>query len=98
MSAGFTPGPWLKMGGTVYSSFFTRGHERTKWQCAIYGDLDCPREELQGNAHLIAAAPKLYALLEECLEKLPLHEKTLFGTSGLINRIGEELKKARGEA
>ena len=93
MSAAFTPGPWLTTGTTVYSLFFARGHERNKWDCTIYGDLYCPRDELQANAHLIAAAPELYAAL--LLAQAYLHE---FAPAAVYDANEVLLRKARGEA
>ena len=95
MSAAFTPGPWLTTGTTVYSLFFARGHERNKWDCIIYGDLYCPRDELQANAHLIAAAPRMYHELVHHLEMTRVYPGE---ASEDFKRIDAILKAARGEA
>lgn len=93
MSARFTSGPWSAIGNTIYSLFFARGHERNKWDCTIYGDIDCSREELHAVALLIAAAPELYAALLQAQEYLgecaPAWE---------YEDNEELLRKARGEA
>lgn len=105
MSARFTSGPWSAIGNTIYSLFFARGYERNKWNCTIYGDVDCPREELQAVAHLIAAAPELYAALEKMLEWNARESDHAVSFDERVNLCDEAfcmaraaLKAARGEA
>ena len=102
MNGQFTRGPWSTAGTTVYSLYFARGNERNKWDCTIYGDTDCPREELQANARLIAAAPSMYEALEAvviALDRLSIPPaEVLDENSPIMDAIRVALKAARGEA
>lgn len=49
--------------------------------------------ELEANAHLIAAAPEMYAMLEKVLTEY----KEMFGMSQEVKDIEQLLAKARGE-
>ena len=102
MSARFTRGPWSAIGNTIYSLFFARGYERNKWNCTIYGDVDCPREELQAVAHLIVASPDMYEVLEAieiALDKFHASPSDVLDENApIMDALREALKKARGEA
>jgi len=55
----FTPGPWTSSeNGTIDAG---KGSVGDVWP------FDVGREEMKSNAHLIAAAPDLYAALEELI-------------------------------
>lgn len=58
---GFTPGPWLLSGRTVYA-LNDEGFNRFS---ALVQDAHAPAYELNANARLIAASPCMYALLEK---------------------------------
>ena len=53
----------------------------------VYSD-DCDRDEAMANAHLIAAAPDLYAALVHAQQNMPHPDQM----------IDEALAKARGQA
>lgn len=78
----FTPGPWVagvssdghvvSMGEAIQTPWSFASHLR--WECAhlIDEDEDCEQgraqfQESSANAHLIAAAPELYAVAEAAL-------------------------------
>ena len=61
---GFTPGPWLLSGRTVYA-LNDEGFNRFS---ALVQDAHTPGDELEANARLMAAAPELLLALE-CLLK-----------------------------
>jgi len=54
-----TPGPWLRSGNTVYA-LNPDGFNRF---CAQVQDAHTPNHELEANARLMAAAPKLLSAL-----------------------------------
>lgn len=60
---GFTPGPWLLSGRTVYA-LNDEGFNRFS---ALVQDAHTPWDELEANARLIAAAPDLLAALDDLL-------------------------------
>lgn len=91
----FTEGPWLVAGDAfVYSLFHTRGHERNKFVFQGSADVDCPREEMIANAHLVAASPELYRVLERLCDM----DEGQALTDRLFAEARGVLKKARGEA
>ncbi|WP_373092961.1 hypothetical protein [Zhongshania sp.] len=92
--AKFTKGPWEvdPLGSDWLGSVFTHDGsiqvaqaQQVKPYC-----LDIKQEERQANAHLIAAAPELYAMLAEIVDdgEISLHQ---------IVRAEKALAKARGE-
>ena len=104
---GFTPGPWVC--GNRYSSMGvytesgdvianTRGSQRNF-------DRETQLAEQDANAHLIAAAPELYAAAELALivAESWIHDQ-LDGTNSLgealveLNPVRAALAKARGES
>ena len=60
-------------------------------------------EEIEANAHLIAAAPDLLAVLEElresstCCGTYDLLDETTWASPDLVDRIESAITKARGE-
>ena len=94
-----TPGPWSistdgEATGVIYA---LRGFE---WDdiCVL-----TPRCEAADNAHLIAAAPEMLAVLEElresstCCGTYDLLDETTWASPDLADRIESAIKKARGE-
>ena len=79
--AKFTPGPWVVSGNATIN-------KKPKGWIASVSNTD-----RKANAHLIAAAPDLYEVLEEARVFL-VH---LNATGSLIDQIDEALAKARGE-
>jgi hypothetical protein len=97
----FTPGPWHKVEGTNEVTAL----EGLKYICvaslfvpvgSTSEDLDSRREVMHANAHLIAAAPDLYAALDEILEALFYDDAE--GIEGKIKAAYDALAQARGEA
>ena len=87
----FTNGKWRVLEGLDHNDNLTvavEGGERTVCECV------CADSEDRANAHLIAAAPDLYSLLEEALPFIGWGSKP----DGLIEQIEAALAKARGEA
>ncbi len=65
----FTPGPWLREGRTVYALMhagWRHGEEQFKnrFYFNVQADRECPVEEAEANAQLIAAAPELLDALK----------------------------------
>ena len=100
MSGAWTPGPWrVSSIGLMNDGSFPVASEQ--WQIArVTSQTDFPRgqghnsecTERDANAHLIAAAPDLYAALE--MAQLWLSVDGRFDMQG----INAALAKARGEA
>lgn len=63
---GFTPGPWLLSGRTVYA-LNDEGFNRFS---SLVQDAHTPGDELEANARLMAAAPELLKALEEAVKDL----------------------------
>jgi hypothetical protein len=68
-----TPGPWLRIGTTVYALMhagWKRGVEQFKnrFTVQVQRDRECSEEEAEANARLIAAAPDLLEALEAMYE------------------------------
>jgi hypothetical protein len=85
----FTPGPWeyKQTSGYDYGS-------TTYWLPGI-----CTNVDKEANAHLIAAAPDLYAACEQLLmDEDSISERTdLVSTCESLEKIKAALAKARGE-
>ena len=64
---GFTPGPWLLSGRTVYA-LNDEGFNRFS---ALVQDAHAPAYELDANARLMAAAPDLLQALEKVIADVP---------------------------
>lgn len=69
----FTPGDWMRDGLTVYAT--AKGSPHNRFYCPVYGGFirhpyDRTEEsELEANARLIAAAPKLLDALRVVLDR-----------------------------
>lgn len=89
----FTPGPWI----AVSRGCFGKTHEADVHECAKW-DVDMDDGEfMRGNfrmedANLIAAAPELYAALQECL-----NHGSMTGHEYVTDQALAALAKARGE-
>ena len=74
MSAGYTPGPWLRSGLTIYTlrpcKWLGADSVENAWSALVMpdGQHKTPEQELEANARLIAAAPELVEALREVLE------------------------------
>ena len=82
MNEKFTPGEWFFEGENEVNT-----EQKNICRCIRLG---METEEMQANAHLIAAAPEMYRLLKQLhgtLSKVPV----------LQREIEKVLKKARGE-
>ncbi len=87
METKFTKGTWSVTG--QFRLDVEGGYITTQ----LSGSLDSTVLEREANAHLIAAAPDMYAMLKGMYETL-----CLIGDDGEeANEINELLKKARGE-
>lgn len=103
----FTPGPWhaveqfgAKWGEESHYCYEDvlaygkyRGGIASCYPAENIGGIT--REEAHANAALIAAAPELYAMLNEMI--VPFSKWNVEGGAGLIERAREALAKARGE-
>lgn len=97
-----TPGPWTVLNHA--HPLIVRGEDARNSQSIAYGAAETTQlmqtgmsvEEVMANAHLIAAAPDMLAMLEAVIQ----YDKTLkpdFKMSGsLILRIQTTINKARG--
>lgn len=93
----FTPGPWVtcdahgpvEEGTSIQSSLDTN---MVASCCHYYS-----REQVRANARLIAAAPDLYAVVEE-LEESSSYWSEYCVPLGIVYRLRAALAKARGEA
>lgn len=71
MQTRFTPGPWTAGGTKPYKgneAWIFDGSTPEKLICFLGGHLDHPRPSISeslANAHLIAAAPDLFKVIEE---------------------------------
>lgn len=99
----FTPGPWQTHISEVRGDLCVIS-ERA-WICGeiLNRVRSIPEEEARANAHLIAAAPELYAALETAIEEIN-HLRKFAGDNGamiddtdFVEGIAA-LAKARGEA
>ena len=67
-----TPGPWLLSGNTIYALMHAgrrKGDEQFKNRFSAYvqADRECPDDEHEANARLIATAPELLEALKACV-------------------------------
>lgn len=95
MNTKFTSGPWVVNNGS--ESRFLQGKITTKSKGCDVVICDTPSpyfgEDIsRANAHLIACAPDMYEMLEEC--KSILEGNTYFVKAEKIEQL---LKRARGE-
>lgn len=85
-ASGFTPAPWSYVG----TGHMVGGPDRVR--VADCFCLERPSEERMANAHLISAAPDLYALLERLAK-----DNTLVSSVNWWTQVDVALAKARGE-
>jgi hypothetical protein len=106
MSENWTKGPWWFEADTDEDNegAFYVCHEGTSCPETTICAFEGYEEHDEANAHLIAAAPEMYALLnsikDELLYKLSFDETSGIGSiaEGFGQAINDLLKKARGEA
>ena len=96
----FTPGKWeIEERQAHFKSFELYGfdiHTQSKRICVSQTDDPANIPQMQANAHLIAAAPEMYALLSVILSPTAMMSQQ-FRDTGLRTAIENVLKKARGE-
>lgn len=68
MQTKHTPGPWVAVAHYVRTPLDAQGGG---WMVADCRDVSLPREQVQANAHLIAAAPELLEALEQAFDFPP---------------------------
>ena len=61
-----------------------------------FNGVEICRLQSETNAHLIAAAPEMYAALEQCIKALPIANETELQDEARLAAY-EALAKARGE-
>ena len=86
-----TPGPW-KMWGNLKDDSYVRSPERTVAVCLVYRDDN--EDELEANARMLAAAPKMAELMRDCLfcfEAFPYSQRTK-KNGPLVKRLRSILK------
>ena len=90
----FTPGPWST--GFVDGTKIVRESDRSQI-AQVAGDYSDPTiwPIMEANAHLIAAAPDLYAALELARERMGGASP---GMKAMIAQTDTALSKARGES
>ena len=108
MSVAWTPGPWTPIirpamgtaAGCTVATIMPEGPYRgdvTRSQSAEHID-GIAKDELIANAHLIAAAPDLYAALERALNFIANTEGEMGEPLSCGDIARAALAKARGEA
>jgi len=101
MKAKFTKGPWIKGGsddgGGCVNHIYSDDATGSAVANVKFSIVRRRSDELEANAHLIAAAPDMYALLDELSAFLSFKVKddTL---KGLKLNVDTLLAKARGES
>ena len=102
-----TPGPWVRRGQTSedakFNGTFHRVHGDGAWVSFVptWDNSAAEASEAEANAHLIAAAPDLYAALQGAIEWMacvegPLRDGAPFKSN--LESYRAALAKARGEA
>jgi hypothetical protein len=99
----WTKPPWIvgRVGGTEFRAPHANDDTIVAAQSGICvgivwsGEIGRFEVEQKSNAHLIAAAPELYAALEEARARIAGSNP---GARALIDHIDAALKKARGES
>lgn len=101
----FTPGPWEIQDGSVYVSAYKSpythvdketGEERTAYTglvALVYGNIEFSPTayNCDANAHLISAAPLLYARLEEVVELAGITYGSELGCRDCLDCQDEEM-------
>lgn len=91
MKTKFTPGPWIAGPQDI-------GRMIESPTAAINSTIGCIHGCSEADAHLIAAAPEMYDLLEWTIEMLEgEHPESVNGKNLYGDRVRSLLKKARGE-
>lgn len=85
----FTKGPWIARGSTPSRVYGMARTDKEVLVAACGGVI----EQAGANAHLIAAAPEMY----EMLEKVLVEYKEMLGMSQEVKDIEKLLSKSRGE-
>lgn len=80
MNTKHTPGPWIAEGRTIYALMhngWKKGVEQFKnrFYATVYFDSECPEEEAEANARLMAAAPDLLDALQEMIAIVEIHSE-----------------------
>jgi len=104
----FTPGPWHIVPHGDGDALVICEDEEGNWRIAFMalpGESRHAKKVIPANAHLISAAPDLYAALEAARAQLVTHcgepDDSLYGDqihAQTIKLIDAALKKARGES
>lgn len=94
MSAKFTPGPWEM--GDYYATGIYVWDENQDRCVALVEDCDVDHSELEANARLIAAAPKLLEALESLVAEINHEPNSEFGFPSL-ERATATIAEAKGE-
>ena len=96
MSAQFTPGPWRTGPAHVVRQQSVDGHGRRVTRFVAEAVLSAPfvEGERDANARLIAAAPELYAAVEELTASIRGKGP---GDGNTLKRADAALAKARGD-
>ena len=109
MSEQFTPGPWQVLAESDYSIIHVHEEQGGSFSSIATASFDLLGGDTEANAHLIAAAPELYAACERAQDLIEAW------MNGLIKQVGIEwespdehppalrliraaLAKARGES
>lgn len=97
---GHTPGPWVVAGDSIHdreTKYESDGARTGDTACRIATTEIMARQgEQEANARLIAAAPdmlKMLLELQECAEYWSEYDVPL----GIVGRLNETIRKARGE-
>lgn len=101
MSTKFTPGPWtedISRSCVVGPLGVTVAHCGQAMTSCADGSYWIRAEESSANAHLIAAAPELYAALQACCEEAFDTETTTARMVEIRRTARAALAKARGES
>jgi hypothetical protein len=82
-----TPGPWLRIGTTVYALMhdgWKRGVEQFKnrFTVQVQRDRECSGEEAEADARLIAAAPEMLEALHKLVDSCDDSDGAQYGTLG----------------
>jgi hypothetical protein len=100
--AKFTKGPWVKENKQVTGGFLVRPSYWNRGVCTVtqrdshpINGMGVSWERSEANAHLIAAAPEMYEMLDEISDGLL--EAGGYGNCALAKRIETLLAKARGD-
>ena len=100
MTEKFTPGEWVveehELAVGNYAMVGFRIRTDSKIICAAQSNELKNKPEMQANAHLIAAAPEMYALLSIMVSPTIMMSENLRNDE-LRTAIEAVLKKARGE-